>query len=34
MAWVSEKWRGRETFDLARDALGLDIEAVEIDPTE
>jgi tRNA (mo5U34)-methyltransferase len=34
MAWISEKWRGRETFDLARYALGLDIEAVEIDPTE
>lgn len=34
MAWVSEAWRGREAFELARDALGLDVEAVEIDPTE
>lgn len=34
MAWTSSAWRGRETFELARDALGLDVEAVEIDPTE
>jgi tRNA (mo5U34)-methyltransferase len=34
MAWISSVWRGRETFELARDALGLDVEAVEIDPTE
>ena len=31
--WTHPDWRGRETFDLARECLALDIEAVEIDPT-
>jgi len=29
--WAHPKFRGRETFDLARTALGLDVEAREID---
>jgi tRNA (mo5U34)-methyltransferase len=33
-AWTDPKFRGRETFDLARSALGLDIEALEIDVPE
>jgi tRNA (mo5U34)-methyltransferase len=33
-AWNSASWRGRETFELARDSLELDVEALEIDPTE
>jgi len=32
--WKHPAWRGRETFELSRACLGLDIEAVEIDPTE
>ena len=30
-AWNHADFRGRETFDLAREALGLDIEAQDID---
>lgn len=30
-AWAHPEFRGRETFDLGRSLLGLDIEAVEID---
>jgi len=29
--WTHPQFRGRETFDLARSALGLDVEAREID---
>jgi len=29
--WAHPKFRGRETFDLARSALGLEVEAQEID---
>ncbi|MPZ39635.1 MAG: DUF1698 domain-containing protein [Rhizobiales bacterium] len=29
--WSSPQFRGRETFDLAREALGIDVEAQEID---
>jgi tRNA (mo5U34)-methyltransferase len=29
--WTSEHWRGREAFDLANSALGLNVEAKEID---
>ncbi|WP_421990876.1 class I SAM-dependent methyltransferase [Roseococcus sp.] len=32
--WTHPKFRGRETFELARDELGLDIETRLIDPTE
>jgi tRNA (mo5U34)-methyltransferase len=32
--WHAPIFRGRETFDLARDCLGLDVEAREIDPTD
>lgn len=32
--WNSDEFRGRETFELAKYALGLDIDAVEIDPNE
>ena len=33
-AWKHPHIRGRETFELARACLNLDVEAVEIDPTE
>jgi len=29
--WIHEHWRGREAFDIANSALGLEIEAMEID---
>jgi tRNA (mo5U34)-methyltransferase len=29
--WISEHWRGREAFDIANSALGLKIEAMDID---
>lgn len=32
--WKHPVFRGRETFELARECVGLDIEALEIDPTE
>jgi tRNA (mo5U34)-methyltransferase len=32
--WRSLEFRGRETFDVARECLGIDVEAREIDPTE
>ncbi len=32
--WTHPKFRGREAFELARDELGLDIEAMLIDPTQ
>jgi tRNA (mo5U34)-methyltransferase len=32
--WSHPTFRGREAFELARTCLGLDIKAVEIDPTE
>jgi tRNA (mo5U34)-methyltransferase len=32
--WNHEMFRGRETFDLARSALGLDVEALDIDVPE
>jgi len=32
--WAHPKLRGRETFDLARSALGADVEAREIDVTD
>jgi len=32
--WNHEHFRGRETFDLARSALGLEIEALDIDVPE
>src|SRR6266852_143035 len=32
--WNHKDFRGRETFELARSALGLDIEALDIDVTE
>lgn len=32
--WRNADLRGRETFELARACLGLDVRAVEIDPTE
>jgi tRNA (mo5U34)-methyltransferase len=32
--WNHEQFRGRETFDLARSALGLDIETLTIDVPE
>jgi len=32
--WRSPLFRGRETFELARAFLGIDVEAMEIDPTE
>jgi tRNA (mo5U34)-methyltransferase len=32
--WRDPGFRGRATFDLARACLGLEIDAVEIDPTE
>ncbi len=34
LCWQLPVFRGRETFDLARECLGLDIEAVVIDPTD
>ncbi len=33
-AWRSPQFRGRETFELARACLDIDVEAREIDPTE
>src|SRR5215831_9437995 len=33
-AWMHPTFRGRESFDLARSTLGLDIEALEIDVPE
>ncbi len=33
-SWRHPIFRGRETFDLARECLGFEIEALEIDPTE
>lgn len=33
LCWQMPLFRGRETFDLARECLGLDIEAEVIDPT-
>jgi tRNA (mo5U34)-methyltransferase len=32
--WRHPGFRGRETFELARECLGIDVEAKEIDPTE
>jgi tRNA (mo5U34)-methyltransferase len=32
--WDHPAYRGRETFDLGRECLGLDIEAVHIDPVD
>lgn len=32
--WAEPKFRGRETFEFARDCLGLEVEAKFIDPTE
>jgi tRNA (mo5U34)-methyltransferase len=32
--WNHKDFRGRETFELARSALGLDIEAIDIDVIE
>jgi len=32
--WRCELFRGRETFELARECLGIDVEAKQIDPTE
>jgi tRNA (mo5U34)-methyltransferase len=32
--WKHPVFRGRETFDLAHECVGLDIEVLEIDPTE
>ena len=32
--WRVPWFRGRETFELARECLGIDVEAREIDPTE
>lgn len=32
--WEHAEYRGRETFDFARECLDLDIDAVTIDPTE
>jgi tRNA (mo5U34)-methyltransferase len=32
--WTHENFRGRETFELARRTLGLDVEALEIDPSD
>jgi len=29
--WIHPEWRGREAFDLARNAIGSDVEAAEID---
>jgi tRNA (mo5U34)-methyltransferase len=34
LCWSLPMFRGRETFDLARECLGLDIETKTIDPTE
>lgn len=34
LCWNLPAFRGRETFDLARECLGLDIETKVIDPTE
>lgn len=34
LCWNLPVFRGRETFDLARECLGLDIETKVIDPTE
>ena len=33
-AWRSPQFRGRETFELARACLGIDVDARDIDPTE
>ncbi len=33
-AWTDKHLRGRETFELARRALGLEVEALEIDPAD
>ncbi|UPY37542.1 DUF1698 domain-containing protein [Sediminicoccus sp. KRV36] len=32
--WKHPVWQGRETFELARDSLGLEVEAAEIAPFE
>lgn len=32
--WTHPDWRGREAFDLARQELGLDVEAALLDPPE
>jgi len=32
--WNHSAFRGREAFELARDELGLDVEGLELDPTE
>jgi len=32
--WNHPVWRGRETFDLARGELGLDVEALMLDPPQ
>jgi tRNA (mo5U34)-methyltransferase len=32
--WRSPLFRGREAFEVARDCLGIDVEAKEIDPTD
>ncbi len=32
--WRSPLFRGRETFEVARECLGIEVEAKEIDPTE
>lgn len=34
LCWSLPMFRGRETFDLARECLGLDVETKTIDPTE
>jgi tRNA (mo5U34)-methyltransferase len=34
VVWQSPHFRGRETFELARASLGIDLEVIEIDPTE
>ena len=33
-AWTNDYFRGRETFELARQALDMDVEALEIDPAD
>ena len=32
--WSHAYFRGRETFELARRAIGLDVEAMEVDPAD
>jgi len=34
LVWRSPIFRGRETFEIARECLNLDVEAKDIDPTE